>query len=218
MYFASRLQAGRMLGTQLAKKYRYENCAVVALNDGGVIVGAQIASQLHCVLMLLMSAEINLPLEPDALAGITASGTMAYNQYYSQGEIDELSSEYFGFIEQEKLRKMYDMNNLLGDSGVINKNLLKGHNVIVVSDGLKSSFPLDLAAEFLKPIAVDKFIVATPLASVKAVDRMHVITDEIYCLSVVENFANVDHYYDKNDVPDHAAVIEVIKKIITNWQ
>lgn len=218
MYFASRLQAGRMLGTQLAKKYRYENCAVVALNDGGVMVGAQIASQLHCVLMLMLSSEINLPLEPDAIAGITSSGTMAYNQRYSQGEIDELSSEYFGFIEQEKLKKMYDMNSLLGEGGVMDKNLLKGHNVIIVSDGLKSGFPLDLAAEFLKPITIERFIVATPLASVQAVDRMHVITDEIYCLSVVENFMSVDHYYDKNDVPDHNTVIKVIKQIITNWK
>lgn len=71
MYFASRMQAGRMLASQLAPKYRYENCAVIALNDGGVMVGAQIASQLHCILMMLLSSEINLPMEPDAIAGIT---------------------------------------------------------------------------------------------------------------------------------------------------
>ena len=68
MYLASRVQAGRMLAAQLAKKYRYENCAVVALDDGGVMVGAQIATQLHCVLTLLMSAEIKLPQEPMAVA------------------------------------------------------------------------------------------------------------------------------------------------------
>ena len=207
-----------MLGAQLAKKYRYENCAVVALNDGGVMVGAQIASQLHCVLMLLLSSEINLPLEPEAIAGITAGGELAYNQRYSQGETDELVGEYFGLIEQEKLRQMHDMNSLLGDGGVIDKNLLKGHNVIVVSDGLKSGFPLDLAAEFLKPISIDRFIVATPLASVKAVDRMHIVTDEIYCLSVIEDFISVDHYYDKQDVPDHAAVLKIIKQIISSWR
>ena len=79
MYFASRLQAGRMLAAQLAPKYRYENCAVLALNDGGAMVGAQIASQLHCVMMLLLSSEIKLPLEPDAIAGITSGGALSYN-------------------------------------------------------------------------------------------------------------------------------------------
>ena len=58
--------AGRSYaGDQLVKKYRYENCAVLALDDGGVMVGAQIATQLHCVLTLLMSEEIKLPQEPD---------------------------------------------------------------------------------------------------------------------------------------------------------
>lgn len=218
MYFASRLQAGRMLGTQLAVKYRYENCAVVALNDGGVMVGAQIASQLHCVLMLLQSAEINLPQEPDAIAGITADGELAYNKRYSQGETDELVGEYFGYIEQEKIKQMHNMNRLMGSNGVMNKDLLKGHNVIVVSDGLKTGFPLDLAAEFLKPIAIDRFIVATPFASVQAVDRMHVVTDEIYCLDVVDNIVSVDHYYDVQDVPDHEAVVRIINQIITHWQ
>ncbi|HVX58021.1 MAG TPA: hypothetical protein VHA37_09960, partial [Candidatus Saccharimonadales bacterium] len=93
MYLASRVQAGRMLAGQLAKKYRYENCAVVALDDGGVVVGAQIATQLHCVLTLLMSAEITLPREPTAIAGITASGTLSYNHSYSEGEISELAGE-----------------------------------------------------------------------------------------------------------------------------
>ena len=53
MYFASRLQAGRMLANQLDENIATRNCAVVALSDGGVMVGAQIAMQLHCVLTLL---------------------------------------------------------------------------------------------------------------------------------------------------------------------
>ncbi|HEX7633106.1 MAG TPA: hypothetical protein VF401_02135, partial [Candidatus Saccharimonadales bacterium] len=94
MYFASRLQAGRMLASQMAKKYKGELCAVVALNDGGVMVGAQIAQKLHCSLTLLMTAEIVLPREPDAIAGITASGAMSYNHRYSEGEISEQIGEY----------------------------------------------------------------------------------------------------------------------------
>ena len=195
MYFASRVQAGQMLAAQLVKKYRYENCAVVALGDGGVMVGAQIASQLHCVLTLLVTAEIMLPREPDAVAGITPEGVMAYNHRYSDGEIDEMVGEYYGLVEQEKRTQMHELNQLLGNGGTINKRLLRGHNVIIVSDGLKSGFQVDLAAEFLKPIAIEKLIVATPLASVPAVDRMHVLADDLYCLSVVENYMETDHYY-----------------------
>lgn len=218
MYFASRLQAGRMLANQLTKKYRNEKCAVMALNDGGVMVGTQIAVQLHCVLTLMESSQISLPREPDAIAGITAAGTVAYNRQYSQGELDELIGENYGYIEQEKLTRMHDMNQLLGNGGTINKDLLKEHNVIIVTDGLKTGFPVDLAAEFLKPIDIKKMIVAVPFASVKAVDRMHVLADDLYCLNVIEDYMDTDHYYDKHDVPNHETVLKTIEQIVLQWK
>lgn len=218
MYFASRVQAGRMLASQLTKKYRYENCAVLALGDGGVMVGAQIAVQLHCVLTSLASAEIMLPREPQAIAGITSGGAMAYNHSYSDGEIDEMVGENYGFIEQEKLLQMHQLNQLMGSSGTVDKSLLKNHNVIIVSDGLKTGFPVDLAAEFLKPIDIDKLIVAVPLASVPAVDRMHVLADDLYCLSVITDYIDTNHYYDVQDVPDHETVIETLENITMNWK
>jgi predicted phosphoribosyltransferase len=218
MYFASRVQAGRMLASQLVKKYRNDQCAVVAVNDGGVMVGAQIADELHCVLTLLMNEEISLPREPDPIAGITAGGAMAYNSQYSSGEIDELVGEYYNYVEQEKLRRMHDMNALLGKGGTMKKQLLKSHTIIVVSDGLKNGFPIDLASEFLKPISIKKFVVAVPFASVPAVDRMHVLADDLYCLSVIADYIDTDHYYDKQDVPDHKTVLETISEVVGNWK
>lgn len=218
MYLASRVQAGRMLAAQLVKKYRYENCAVMALDDGGAMVGAQIAAQLHCVLTLLMSAQIKLPQEPVAVAGITSSGTLSYNPAYSEGEISELAGENFGYIEQQKLVQMHDLNSLVGSSGTIDKRLLRGHNVIVVTDGVKDGFLIDLAYEFLKPIKLEKLIFAVPLSSVDAVDRMHVLADELYCLDVIPEYRDTDHYYEKHDVPDHDTVLKTIEQIILKWK
>lgn len=218
MYFASRVQAGRMLAGELVPKYRYENCAVIGLGDGGVMVGAQIASQLHCVLTMLMIEEINLPREPVAIGGMLEDGTFSYNQAMTAGELDEMTSEYYGVIEQEKLAKFHKMNGLLGSGGLINRDLLRGHNIILVSDGFKDSFALDMAVNFLKKIKIERLIVATPLASVKAIDRMHITADEINCLSVVDEYIDTDHYYDTQDVPDHQKIIETIEKIVLNWQ
>ncbi len=207
-----------MLASQLATKYSEKQCAVVALSDGGVMVGAQIAQELHCVLTLLQSADITLPREPEAIAGITAGGKVAYNHSYSDGEIAELTSEYFGYIEEQKLTRMHDMNQLVGSTGTISKELLKNHNVILVSDGMKTGFAVDLAAEFLKPIELEKFIVATPFAGVQAVDRMHVLADDLYCLNVIADYIDTDHYYDQQDVPDHETVLKVIEQLVLQWQ
>lgn len=218
MYFASRMQAGRTLAQKLAEKYRYENCAVVALDDGGVVIGAQIAMELHCVLTMLVSSEITLPRENTPIAGITPEGTMSYNHDFSQGEIDAFVGEYHGYIEQEKLTHIHEMNKLVGSTGTINKDLLRGHNVIVVSDGLKNGFKVDLAYEFLKQIYTEKMIFAVPLASVQAVDKMHILADDLYCLDVIAEYRDTDHYYDKNDVPEHAKAVEIIQNIILNWK
>jgi putative phosphoribosyl transferase len=218
MYFASRVQAGRMLAGQLVPKYRYENCAIVALSDGGVMVGAQIAAQLHCVMTMLLISEINLPREPEALAAITQTGTLAYNPKFSDGEVAEMVGEYRGLVEQEKMTQMSAMNKLIGQGGLISRDLLRGHTVILVDDGLPDGFRLDVAAEYLKPIATEKLLVATPLASLKAVDHMHVLADEIYCLSVIEDFMDTDHYYEKHDVPDHETAVQTIQNIILHWQ
>lgn len=207
-----------MLASQLVPKYRYENCAVVALSDGGVVVGAQIAAKLHCVLSLLLTEEIRLPRELEAVAGIAQDGTVSFNSTFSPGELDEIIGDNYQFIEQEKLTKLHDLNHLTGRGNTVDKRLLKGRNVILVSDGLASGFAIDLAAGFLKPIAMEKLIVATPLASVQAVDKLHITADEIYCLSVIENYISTDHYYDQNDIPPHDKIVEIIERITLNWQ
>lgn len=207
-----------MLANQLVAKYRYENCAVIALNDGGVVVGAQIAGSLHCVLSLLLNEEITLPRELESIAAIDQNGTVTFNKSYSPGELDELVGEYYQYIEQEKMARLRELNGILGSGNTVDKRLLAGRNIILVSDGLASGFAIDLAVEFLKPIPTEKIIVATPLASIPAVDRLHILADEIYVLSVVENYMSTDHYYDKRDVPPHDKIVEIIERVILNWK
>jgi putative phosphoribosyl transferase len=218
MYFKSRVEAGQKLAEQISKKHQDEDCAVVCLSDGGVMVGAQIAMELHSVLTMLLTEAIQLPREDAAIAGVSADGSFTYNGYYSPGQIEEFVSEYRNYIEQEKAEKMHEMHQLLGKGGLIKKSLLRDHTIILVSDGLSSGFSLDIAMEFLKPIAIRRLIIATPLASVPAVDRMHVLADEIYCLSVVPDYISTDHYYEIQDVPAHELVIKTIEQIVGRWK
>src|SRR6185436_7375961 len=131
MYFKSRVEAGQKLADLIDKKYHGQQCAVVGLSDGGVMVGAQIALKLGCVLTMLLSDTIELPRENTALAGISQDGSVSYNTVYSPGQIEDFVSEYRGMIEQEKLEKMHKMHELVGHGGLIRKDLLREHNVIL---------------------------------------------------------------------------------------
>jgi putative phosphoribosyl transferase len=218
MYFKNRVEAGQLLAKQIAAKYKGQNCSVVALNDGGVMVGSQISLELHCVLMMLMTESIMLPRENSAVGGISQDGSFSYNRAYSQGEIDEFVAEYYHFIEQEKMSKMQEMHRMAGRGRLIKRGFLKEHIVILVTDGLIDGFPIDIALQFLKPIHVQKLVIATPLASVPAVDRMHILGDDIFCLSVIEDYISTDHYYDTQDVPSHDKVIKTVEQIVTHWK
>lgn len=206
-----------MLAAELMK-YRYEDCTVVALNDGAVLVGAQIAEHLHCPLTMLLTSGISLQGEPDIVAEIDQFGGVTYNDMFSTGELEAIKSENFSYLEQKKLEKLFEMNRLLGQGGLIDERLLRNRIIIVVSEGLISGLSLHAASEYLKPIKSKKLIMATPFASVQAVDQMHILADEIVCLNVLEDMISIDHYYENNQLPPHEKIIEVIEDIILNWK
>jgi predicted phosphoribosyltransferase len=218
MYYKNRQEAGRKIAKKLVPKYRYENVAIVALSDGGVIIGAEIAKQLHCVLTMLLTEEVKLPGESKPIAVVNQDGGFTYNNLFSAGQLEGFTSEYHTYIEQEKRQKFHAINRLLGEGGLIRRDLLYGHNVVLVSDGLNSGISLDAAQDFLKPIKIERLIIVTPLATVQAVDRMHIIADEIVCLDVVENYMNTNHYYDDNKLPSHETIVKTIETIVLNWK
>lgn len=218
MYFENREQAGQMLASQLLEKYRYEDCALVALSDGAVVVGEQIAGVLHCVLTMLLVEEIEVPGEGLVFGGVSQTGSFSYNGMFSAGELEAYKSEYYGYLEEKKREAFQKINRLLGDGGVIDSEMLRDRVVILVADGLDSGVSLDVAVDFLKPIRIKKLVVATPVCSVQAVDKLHILADELYILDVKDNYMWTDHYYEQNDIPSQEETIAKINQIVLNWR
>lgn len=217
-YFPNRQVAGDLIADILEPKYRYEDCAVLALSDGSVVVGVEIAKRLHCIINMLLCSAIQLPREYDTLATINNFGGVTFSDMYSPGELEEIQGEYFNYLEQQKIEKLFEMNRLLGDGGVLSSDQLRNRNVIVVSDGLNNGMSMSAAAEFLKPIKIKKLIMVTPFASVGAVDQMHILADEIVCLNVLEDIISIDHYYEENTLPQHEEIIRVLENIVLHWK
>lgn len=217
MYYESRAQAGRALANELAA-YRYENVVVVALTDGAVQIGREIAAQLHCSITMLLVDDIEVPGEGVAFGTLNQSGRFTYNGMFSAGEIDEYYAEFHGYLDEQRRSKMNHMNQLLGAGGIVSETMLREQVVILVSDGLPSGASLDAAADFLKPLLIKKLVIAAPVASVEAVDRAHIIADELHIMGVTENYLETDHYYDKNDVPDHETTVRTLDDVVLEWQ
>ena len=218
MYYESRAHAGQLLAEQLLEKYRYENCAVVALGDGAVLVADQIAAQLHCPLTMLVTEGIEVPGEDLVLGAVSQGGNFTYNSDFTEGQIKEYASEFHGYLEDQKRQAFNRINRLIGDGGLINPDILRDRVIILVSDGLADGSIISVALDFLKPIRTERTIVVTPTATVPVVDQLHIAVDEMHILDVKENFMGVNHYFDNNDIPEHEDIIAAINENILHWQ
>lgn len=191
---------------------------MLCLSDGAVLVGQQIAASLHATLTMMLVEEIDVPGEGALFGTVNQSGRFTYNGMFSIGEIEEYFSEFHGYLEDQKRSVTSRINRLLSDGGLVDETMLRGHNVIVVADGLPNGTSLDAVADYMKPIRVKRLIVVTPIAAVDAVDRMHILSDELHVLGVTTNYMGTNHYYDNNDIPDHKEIISILNNTILSWR
>lgn len=216
-YFQSREQAGQILAEKLAK-YRYEDAIILAISEGGVMIGAEIAKSLHALIAMLLTKDVYLPDGRTLMGVVNEQGGFVYNDAFSSGEIEEFESEYHETIQTAKFNALHELHVALGQGGILAKEYFRNRVVICVSDNAFNGLAFGIAYDFLKTIKVKKVVMVAPVATVQAVDRMHVLADEIDILSVTEFPQDIDHYYNDTKVLDHHQIIETLNDIVLEWK
>ena len=217
MYFESRAAAGVQLASELMPLYRYENTVVVALSEAGVAVGYQIAVNLHAGLRRLLMHTIHIDDESVDYATVMPGGVVAVNPNLSESEQQYYYSEYAGWLE-EKIRKgIMSIDRQMGPEEISPENL-RGYNIILTDDGIDNPSKLEAAMVWLKPARVDKVILACPVISVPALDRAHVLFDELHILGVAAHYLDTSHYYEHDDAPSPELARRMIETTITDWK
>ena len=218
MYYESRAMAGARLASELIDKYRYLDTAVVSLDQGGIAVGYQIATYLHTTMQQLITETIHIKDESVDYATVLPGGVIAKNPEMSESESEYYYGEYAGQLEDEVREATTRINRMLGDGGDIDPTTLRGRNVILVSDGLSAGSILDATVQWLKPVRVERIILAVPIVSVAALDKAHILTDELHILGVTPNYIATNHYYDIDDAPDEKQARDMINATILGWK
>jgi len=218
LYFKSRAEAGKILAKRLAK-YQDTDTVVLCLSEGAVVVGAQIAMSIHSTMLLYKIKHIFLPNELEPTAGFSSTGTFRYNDLLSAGEIEEIVSEYHNYLDEQRMKKNHELNVLLGNKGAIDKSALRHRNVIIVADALMSGFSIAMVADYLKTVAVKRVIAAVPIASINALDQLHIQADEMCVLGVTQNFITQEgHYFEDNTEPDIEGAMKIMNNIRFSWR
>jgi len=218
MYYRSRTDVGIKLASKAYDKYRYEDCAVICLSEGGVQVGEQIAIDLHCAMMLLVSKSLAVPGESVNLGVIDQNGKLTYNDEFSRGEIEEFENEFHGYFEDKKRSLQSEINIAIGDGGVIDNRLLQNRHIFLVADGTINTQKISAALNYLKPVKTQKIILATAFIFDKIKDEVNHLVDDVIYLDIKSNPLDKDHYYENNLKLSHKEIVEKINKIILNWR
>lgn len=209
--FNNRYDAGRQLATKLIE-YKGQQVKVLAIPNGGVPVGLEVALALEAELDLAISRKIPLPNNPEAGFGALADdGTFILNDDLVARL--GLSSHQVNY-QVNKVRAEIGQRNLLYRE---NRPLaaVSGQTIIVIDDGLASGFTMLATLESLRKRQPKKIIVAIPVASASAYERVSKVADRVVTImtSTSQLFAVADFYQYWHDLGENE-VIQCLKE----WQ
>jgi len=207
--FENRYDAGNQLAAELAG-FKGQSAVVLAIPNGGVPIGLQVALALEVELDLVITRKIPLPLNPEAGFGAVADdGTVILNDEVvarvglSQHQINYQVNMVRTEIRQRNLSYRQDKP----------PNVISDRTVILTDDGLASGFTMLATVASVRQRRAGKIVVAVPVASAAALERVEAVADRVVTLAkgTMPKFAVADFYRYWYDVGD-SEVIQCLKE------
>jgi predicted phosphoribosyltransferase len=188
--FTSREDAGRRLGEHLRAEEVYADL-VLGLPRGGVIVAAGVAHILGVPLGALIVRKIGHPLHREfAVGALAESGVVLFDETASRYDAN-LRGGLEEIVEEEKER-MQAYQAKFHSHGIPQ---LAGKSVLLVDDGLATGASMEAAIISARKRNAASVIVAAPVASTSAVERLMRAADDVRVLWVDSGFEAVGRYY-----------------------
>src|SRR2546427_9318052 len=189
MMFASREEAGRKLG-RLLKEEGVEADLVLGLPRGGVVVAAEVAHILGLPLDVLIVRKIGHPLHREfAVGALAENGVVVLDEDVNEKN-PLIRAELEEVIEEEKQR----LRNYQAKFHRQFAPEVAGKSLLLVDDGLATGATTQAAVLAVKKQRARKVIVAAPVASTHAVERLERVADQVRALWVDPEFDAVGRY------------------------
>ncbi len=210
MSYKTRTHAGQILAQELESMNFGQRPVVLAIPNGGIPVGSEIANALNAEFDIIIVRKLQIPDNPEAGFGaLTSFGSLLLNQRLvtsigmNQEQIEKVIELTMTQIEARK--EAY--HNLVRDVYLSEKD------VILVDDGMASGYTMLAAIELVKSLSPNRVIIATPTASEHAANLVKKEVDAFICPRVETGwvFAVANAYDSWYDVPD-SEVIKILRK------
>jgi predicted phosphoribosyltransferase len=189
--FASREDAGLRLGRCLQEQ-RVQADLVLGLPRGGVVVAAGVAHALHLPLDVLVVRKIGHPWHREFAVGALAENGVVVLDESAVGSNPMVRAELEEVIQEEKER-LRSYQARFHPKGAPD---LRGKAVLLVDDGLATGATTEAAVLSARKRNASTIVVAAPVASTNAVERLARVADEVRVLYADPAFNAVGQYYD----------------------
>ncbi len=204
LIFNDRIEAGILLAKKL-DKYKNEQPVILAVPRGGVPVAYAVANELDLPVELILTKKIGHPFDKEF-----AIGAASLTDYFI--DFREHVSEMY--IQQElqrvrkRLREMYEM--YMGEE---QPESYKGKTIIIVDDGMATGNTILSTVKILKKSSPVKIVIAIPVASQSAVDKLSKEVDEVIAVKVPFYFYGVGAFYKNFDQVSDEEVMFYLKRL-----
>lgn len=187
MQFSDRMDAAAQL-LPLLEKYASDPGVVFAVPRGGVPIGFVLAQHFKFPLELLLTKKIGHPLNKElavgavSLDGYELHGGFELPDYYIQQEVSKITSA---------LRDRY--KKFMGEAH--QPTDVTGKTIIIVDDGVATGSTILEAVKVMRKKNPAKIIVAVPVASPRALEKIKTLVTDVICIHAPEDFMGVGQFY-----------------------
>jgi putative phosphoribosyl transferase len=206
--FRDRRAAGEELASAL-QRFSIEDAVVVGLTRGGVAVAEPIARALQAPLDMLVVQKMGSPAEPELGVGAFAEGDVQV--------IDTVLCDHLG-IPPTEVRRLTQAHAAAFDARVNHYRRhfpridLRGKTAIVVDDGLATGSTAHAAVRSARRASAHRIVLAVPVGSRSAVDRLAALVDEVVCLRTPDDFRAVGTHYASFPQLSDEAMLDILDK------
>lgn len=201
--FGDRAAAGRLLGEALADTGLVEP-VIVGLPRGGVPVAAEVAARLGAPLDVIIVRKLGTPGQPElAMGAVGVDGVVVLDDRVlravgpSTESLERIAAREHAEVAARAQRFR------LGRG----RRSLTGGTVVIVDDGLATGSTAEAGVRVAKAQGAGRIVVAVPVGSPHAVERLEAVADEVRCLVAPTDFRAVGWFYrDFSETTDDEVV------------
>ncbi|MBI2334629.1 phosphoribosyltransferase [Candidatus Daviesbacteria bacterium] len=201
--FKDRESSGKVLAERL-KNVKAD--LVLGIPRGGVVVASEIAKELNLPLDIIVTRKIGAPTQPElALGAVDPDGEAVLDQaLLDQLQISNIKYQIENVWKEVKRREDLYRHARSGLAKLVNDKA-----VILVDDGMATGATVLAAVKYLKRHGA-KVILAVPVASQEALNRIKDDCEEIIILHAPEYFQAVGQFYHEFEPVSDEEVVQYL--------